>query len=94
VLKEGLPERQLAAMDKDNSAKNQTMPEDSIFRRFFKGFSKPTGYKPALILLMLFTFQQFSGIYITIFYAVTFFQVSSYWYFNMLFALPQHSILP
>jgi facilitated trehalose transporter len=35
-----------------------------------KEFFKPTGYKPLLILLGLFVFQQFSGIYITLFYSI------------------------
>lgn len=35
---------------------------------------KPTGWKPMLILFLLFLFQQFSGIYITLFYAVTWFE--------------------
>lgn len=39
-------------------------------------FIKPTGYKPMCILFWLFLIQQFSGIYITLFFAVTFFQVS------------------
>ncbi|XP_058794243.1 facilitated trehalose transporter Tret1-like [Phymastichus coffea] len=38
-----------------------------------RAFLKPTGWKPMLILFLLFTFQQFSGIYITLFYAVTWF---------------------
>lgn len=38
------------------------------------GFFKPTGYKPMIVLFWLFLIQQFSGIYITLFYAVTFFQ--------------------
>lgn len=42
------------------------------------GFFRPTGYKPMIILFFLFLIQQFSGIYITLFYAVTFFQVSGY----------------
>ncbi|KAK9875935.1 hypothetical protein WA026_011038 [Henosepilachna vigintioctopunctata] len=37
------------------------------------GFLKPTGYKPLLILFGFFIFQQFSGIYITLFYSVEFF---------------------
>lgn len=37
---------------------------------------KPTGYKPMVVLFFLFLIQQFSGIYITLFYAVTFFEVS------------------
>ncbi|XP_032671969.1 facilitated trehalose transporter Tret1-like isoform X1 [Odontomachus brunneus] len=39
-----------------------------------RGFLKPTGWKPMAILFLLFSFQQFSGIYITLFYAVTWFQ--------------------
>ena len=35
---------------------------------------KPTGWKPMLILFLFFLFQQFSGIYITLFYAVTWFK--------------------
>lgn len=47
---------------------------------FFKNktireFLKPTGYKPMIVLFFLFLIQQFSGIYITLFYAVTFFKV-------------------
>lgn len=45
-----------------------------------RGFLKPTGWKPMAILFLLFTFQQFSGIYITLFYAVTWFQVNKYLY--------------
>lgn len=40
------------------------------------GFRKPTGYKPLIILFFLFLIQQFSGIYITLFFSVTFLQVS------------------
>lgn len=40
-------------------------------------FFRPTGYKPMIILFFLFLIQQFSGIYITLFYAVTFMQVMS-----------------
>lgn len=39
------------------------------------GFKKPTGYKPLTLLFFLFFIQQFSGIYITLFYSVTFLQV-------------------
>lgn len=38
------------------------------------GLLKPTGYKPMLILFWFFFIQQYSGIYITLFYAVTYFQ--------------------
>ncbi|RZC37799.1 facilitated trehalose transporter Tret1 [Asbolus verrucosus] len=40
----------------------------------FKEFLKPTGYKPLLIISGVFFFQQFSGIYIFLFYSVTFFE--------------------
>lgn len=40
----------------------------------WRGFLKPTGWKPMAILFLFFSFQQFSGIYITLFYAVTWFQ--------------------
>ncbi|XP_076634429.1 facilitated trehalose transporter Tret1 isoform X1 [Colletes latitarsis] len=39
-----------------------------------RAFLKPTGWKPMTILFLFFFFQQFSGIYITLFYAVTWFQ--------------------
>jgi len=39
--------------------------------------SLPSGYKPFIILNTVFLLQQFSGIYITLYYAVTFFQVRS-----------------
>ncbi|CAD6233299.1 GSCOCG00007118001-RA-CDS [Cotesia congregata] len=39
-----------------------------------RAFLKPTGWKPMIILIIFFLFQQFSGIYITLFYAVTWFQ--------------------
>ncbi|XP_017798520.1 PREDICTED: facilitated trehalose transporter Tret1-like [Habropoda laboriosa] len=39
-----------------------------------RAFLKPTGWKPITILILFFFFQQFSGIYITLFYAVTWFQ--------------------
>lgn len=40
-------------------------------------FLKPTGWKPMIILFVFFLFQQFSGIYITLFYAVGWFEVGS-----------------
>lgn len=47
--------------------------------KWIREFMKPTGYKPMLVLFFLFLIQQFSGIYITLFYAVTYFQVSHGW---------------
>lgn len=39
-------------------------------------FLKPTGWKPLVILTGLFFFQHFSGIYVTMFYSITFIQVT------------------
>lgn len=49
---------------------------DSYGESKWAGFLRPTGYKPMIVLFFLFLIQQFSGIYITLFYAVTFMQVS------------------
>jgi len=35
---------------------------------------QPSGYKPFIIIIMLFVFQQFSGLYIVMLYSVTFLQ--------------------
>lgn len=51
------------------------MQRDGFQNSKWAGFIKPTGYKPMCVLFWLFLIQQFSGIYITLFFAVTFFQV-------------------
>lgn len=71
---EGIPEKQLASAQKEHNSKKTSGVEPSVLVKLFRGFKKPTGYKPLFILVMLFFFQQYSGIYITIFYAVTFFE--------------------
>ncbi|XP_050299528.1 facilitated trehalose transporter Tret1-like isoform X2 [Anthonomus grandis grandis] len=43
-------------------------------RFIMQEFLKPTGWKPLLILTGLFFFQHFSGIYITMFYSISFIQ--------------------
>lgn len=45
------------------------------FKFILGEFLKPTGWKPLVILTGLFFFQHFSGIYITMFYSITFIQV-------------------
>ncbi|KAG4075623.1 hypothetical protein HA402_003448 [Bradysia odoriphaga] len=50
------------------------MQKDGFRNSKWAGFLKPTGYKPMIVLFWLFLIQQFSGIYITLFFAVTFFQ--------------------
>lgn len=50
-------------------------------------FLKPTGYKPIIILNGLFFFQHFSGIYITMFYSISFIEVKArnvYCFFSIL----------
>ena len=65
-------EKRITENDKkvDKNGKRQ-----SDFIRKWSGFLKPTGYKPLTILFFLFLIQQFSGIYITLFFSVTFLQV-------------------
>lgn len=60
-----------------NSSKADFQTKGSSWRSSkYAGFLKPTGYKPLFVLFWLFLIQQYSGIYITLFYSVTFFQVS------------------
>lgn len=60
---------------KNFSATSFTPMQSEGFRSSkWAGFFKPTGYKPMIMLFFLFLIQQFSGIYITLFYAVTFLQ--------------------
>ncbi|EFA04822.2 Facilitated trehalose transporter Tret1-2 homolog-like Protein [Tribolium castaneum] len=54
----------------DETKKSEAQGGDSTIREFLK----PTGYKPLLILSGLFFFQQYSGIYIFLFYSVSFFE--------------------
>uniref|UniRef100_A0A1B6CY98 Major facilitator superfamily (MFS) profile domain-containing protein n=1 Tax=Clastoptera arizonana TaxID=38151 RepID=A0A1B6CY98_9HEMI len=69
----GVPERQLADLLREHNAAPPQVIENS-FSRLFHAFLKPTGFKPLFLLLSLFFFQNFTGVYITIFYAVSFFQ--------------------
>ena len=50
----------------------QENKKNMVQKSSFSEFKKPTGYKPMLILMLLFLIQQCSGIYITMIYAVTF----------------------
>lgn len=71
---ESFAEMQLNFLQKEQMSKmkeQEQMGGNNAMRKL-KMFFQPTGYKPLLILSGLFFFQQFSGIYITLFYAVTF----------------------
>ncbi|KAJ8917393.1 hypothetical protein NQ315_002417 [Exocentrus adspersus] len=72
---ESLAELQLNFLQKEHQQKleSQSLRGTGAVAKL-KEFLKPTGYKPIIILFGLFFFQQFSGIYITLFYSVTFFQ--------------------
>ncbi|XP_044762799.1 facilitated trehalose transporter Tret1-like isoform X2 [Coccinella septempunctata] len=72
---ESLAELQLAALQKEHQKKmeSEALTGTGIMTRI-KDFMKPTGYKPLIILVGLFFFQQFAGIYITLFYSVQLFK--------------------
>jgi len=73
--KAGVAEQQLAELLKEhNNKKDQTVQRGSSIGRLLRALVKPNGFKPLLLLAFIFFFQQFSGIYITIFYAVSFFK--------------------
>jgi facilitated trehalose transporter len=68
---------QLAQLQKEHQKKvDEATGRGAIYKA--RAFLKPTGYKPLLILIGLFLMQQFSGIYITLFHSVRFFEVR--WY--------------
>ncbi|CAG9772328.1 unnamed protein product [Ceutorhynchus assimilis] len=72
---ETLAELQLHLLQKEHEIKlEEASRKGTGFMVKVKKFIKPTGYKPLIILFGLFFFQQFSGIYITLFYSVTFFE--------------------
>lgn len=73
---EGKAFAQFHQIRKENEIKvsEQRRSKHGSFSNKMRGFLKPTGWKPIMILFLLFSFQQFSGIYITLFYAVTWFQ--------------------
>lgn len=68
-----LTELQLALLQKDHEMKKMAGTTNGR-AKIIHEFRKPTGYKPMLILIGLFFFQQFSGIFIFLFYSITFFQ--------------------
>lgn len=62
-------------MRKCSKADFAPMQSDGFSASKWAGFFRPTGYKPMILLFFFFLIQQFSGIYITLFYAVTFVKV-------------------
>ncbi|XP_046658615.1 facilitated trehalose transporter Tret1-like isoform X1 [Homalodisca vitripennis] len=70
--KTGLAEQRLEELVQEHRRKQRQANQTGSGFGVFRGFIKPTGYKPALLLSAVFTFQQFTGIYITIYYSVSF----------------------
>ncbi|XP_017782106.1 PREDICTED: facilitated trehalose transporter Tret1-like [Nicrophorus vespilloides] len=71
--KQTFSEMQLEYLVREKRQKDAENVGGGSAARKFKAFFQPTGYKPMLVLIGLFFFQQFSGIYITLFYSVNFF---------------------
>ncbi|GFG29234.1 hypothetical protein Cfor_01029 [Coptotermes formosanus] len=69
--KSSLPEQQLAALVKSQDMKALVT---SGFMGRLAGFRRPSGFKPLLVLFGLFFFQQFSGVYTTLFHSVEMFK--------------------
>lgn len=65
-------------MRKCSKADFAPMQSESFRTSKWAGFLRPTGYKPMIVLFFFFLIQQFSGIYITLFYAVTFVEVNNF----------------
>uniref|UniRef100_A0A6P7F983 Facilitated trehalose transporter Tret1-2 homolog isoform X1 n=1 Tax=Diabrotica virgifera virgifera TaxID=50390 RepID=A0A6P7F983_DIAVI len=71
---ETLAELHLQLLQKEHQKKLQAQARRNSLGSIsiLKEFLKPTGYKPMLLLTGMYFFQMFSGIYITLFYSVTF----------------------
>lgn len=82
LLQSSLPEQQLAALIKSQDMKALVT---SGFMGRLAGFRRPSSFKPLLVLFGLFFFQQFSGVYTTLFHSVELFQVICFYiYFEKL----------
>ena len=62
------PDEELQALKEAFESNNVNHEETS--ENLWKEFLKPYAYKPLLLLVCLWTFQQFSGNYAVVFYAV------------------------
>ncbi|KAK6638534.1 hypothetical protein RUM43_006801 [Polyplax serrata] len=72
--REKLVDRKLKELMRDKEQKlAASRGKPSVWRKF-EGLKKPTGYKPLLIMIILFFFQQYTGVYITTFYIVQYFE--------------------
>ncbi|KAL0277104.1 UNVERIFIED_CONTAM: hypothetical protein PYX00_004502 [Menopon gallinae] len=72
-VREKIVERKLKELLKDREEKLSKNKGQSLWQRM-SGLKRPSGYKPMVIMIVLFAFQQYTGVYITTFYAVQFFE--------------------
>ncbi|XKL68615.1 hypothetical protein PGB90_006384 [Kerria lacca] len=72
--KDLIHQRRVRILEREHERKSVT-PNVGVLTKFFSSITKPTVYKPFFILTVCFFFQQMSGIYVLIFYAVKFFKV-------------------
>lgn len=74
-----LAEQKVSDLVKEHNIRRMTDNQNrSNFGNLIRKFFKPTCLKPMFLLTAIFTFQQVTGIYITIFYAVSFFKVGPF----------------
>ncbi|KAI4454778.1 facilitated trehalose transporter tret1-2 -like protein [Holotrichia oblita] len=73
---QSMAELHLAVLIRDHEKKQEELRNNKYtgLAMQLKEFTKPTAIKPLIMLLLLFFIQQFSGIYITLFYAIDFFK--------------------
>lgn len=74
-LQERLPERQLEWLVQRRVCSESHATKVPWYQAILNLFSQPVGYKPLLVLTAIFVAQNFSGVYITLFYAAPFFKV-------------------
>ncbi|KAF2882020.1 hypothetical protein ILUMI_24168 [Ignelater luminosus] len=66
-------EMKLAGLQKEHALKCDKNQATNTFQKL-KVLLQPVGYKPLIIISGLFFFQQFGGVFVVMFYAVTFFK--------------------
>ncbi|XP_028131313.1 facilitated trehalose transporter Tret1 [Diabrotica virgifera virgifera] len=69
---ETFAEIQFKVLKKQHEEEEAKSKNKGSFKEILHEFMKPTGYKPLIIMCPLFFCQHFSGIYITMFYSITF----------------------
>ncbi|XP_046658620.1 facilitated trehalose transporter Tret1-like isoform X3 [Homalodisca vitripennis] len=70
----GVAEQRLSTLLEEHNKATQSDIRRSTFGHLLSHFTKPTGYKPVLLLTVIFTLQGLSGIYIVLYCTATFFK--------------------